>query len=54
MSNLWKVDFWALRACSDQCLAPIQMAMATMATFSVNETKPSGTLLLPPTHALSW
>lgn len=29
----------------------IHPAMATIMTFSVNETKPSGTLLAPPTQA---
>src|SRR6218665_2732893 len=29
----------------------IHSAIATIITFSVSETKPSGTLLLPPTHA---
>ena len=29
----------------------IQIAIATIMTFSVSETKPSGTLLLPPTQA---
>lgn len=32
-------------------LSSIQIAMPTMKTFSVKETKPSGTLLDPPTHA---
>ena len=29
----------------------IHSAIATIMTFSVSETKPSGTLLLPPTQA---
>ena len=29
-------------------VAPIQIAMATMARFSVSDVNPSGTLLLPP------
>ena len=29
----------------------IQIAMPTIATFSVSHMKPSGTLLLPPTQA---
>ncbi len=33
------------------CIASIQTAMATIIRFSVSETKPSGTLLDPPTQA---
>ena len=32
-------------------MTSIQTAMATIITFSVRETKPSGTLLSPPTQA---
>jgi len=35
---------------ADHC-SSIQIAMPTIARFSVSETKPSGTLLLPPTQA---
>jgi len=31
--------------------ATIHRAIATIITFSVSDTKPSGTLLLPPTQA---
>jgi hypothetical protein len=36
---------------SAHILASIQIAMAIMPRFSVRETKPSGTLEEPPTHA---
>ncbi len=39
------------RSSSQWCAISIQTAMATIITFSVSETKPSGTLLDPPTQA---